>query len=169
MLDSLPWIPPVAPSAALPGPYTYTMPGLAVMGAAEMAAIESGKERIDLEDLLFGLLAVELTGESQVLRALGPDLETLEFAFARALDREYSKIPSEVSARLLHWGSSGPPRWLGVDGKSLVVVADLDTLPASMVAEFLAALDDLHRAWGGGGLRIDSETVRTEAALYQTV
>jgi hypothetical protein len=48
-------------------------------------------------------------------------------------------------------GSAGVP-W-DID-PPLAVVADLNAFPPELLAELLAALDELHRAHGGGGLRI---------------
>jgi len=39
-------------------------------------------------------------------------------------------------------------------GQPLAVIADLEAVPAEIVIELLSALDELHRAHGGGGLRI---------------
>ena len=38
----------------------------------------------------------------------------------------------------------------------LVVAVDLDILPARVVAEFMGSLDNLHRLYGGTGLRLTS-------------
>jgi ATP-dependent Clp protease ATP-binding subunit ClpA len=44
-------------------------------------------------------------------------------------------------------------------GDALAVIADLDSIPPSLVVEFMAALDAVHRARGGAGLKIDAEQV----------
>lgn len=51
----------------------------------------------------------------------------------------------------------------------LAVVADLDEVPAEILAEFMGALDALHRAWGGAGLRVEGGTVSTTAAAGERV
>lgn len=40
--------------------------------------------------------------------------------------------------------------------RELLVIADLNAVPASALAELMGALDELHRAHGGGGLRISA-------------
>jgi hypothetical protein len=45
-----------------------------------------------------------------------------------------------------------PKSWL--EEPPIAVVADLDAVPPELIAELIAALDELHRAHGGGGLRI---------------
>lgn len=41
------------------------------------------------------------------------------------------------------------------------VIAELDVVPPEVVVELLAALDMMHRVWGGAGLVIESHTVGT--------
>lgn len=41
-------------------------------------------------------------------------------------------------------------------GDDLLLIADLDALPPLVLTELLAALDELHRAYGGGGLIIST-------------
>jgi hypothetical protein len=49
------------------------------------------------------------------------------------------------------------------DSRDLVLIADLDAVPAAAITEFIAALDELHRAHGGGGLKIRSARTGLEA------
>jgi acyl carrier protein len=49
------------------------------------------------------------------------------------------------------------------DASRLVVVADLDAVSPALVAKLLGALDRVHRAWGGGGLELESVEVGNAA------
>lgn len=43
-----------------------------------------------------------------------------------------------------------------LDPSRLSLIVDLDAIPADIVSRFLGALDRVHRAWGGGGLELES-------------
>jgi hypothetical protein len=51
----------------------------------------------------------------------------------------------------------------------IVIVADLDEVPADLVAEFMGALDELHRAAGGGGLEIRSSFTGSDRVAGVTI
>jgi hypothetical protein len=46
-----------------------------------------------------------------------------------------------------------------VEAGRLTIVADLELIPAEVVAEFIAALDDVHRALGGTGLEVEGHEI----------
>jgi hypothetical protein len=48
--------------------------------------------------------------------------------------------------------------------EEIVVIADLDVLPPEVIAGFMAALDRLHRAYGGAGLRIKNDAAYSSPA-----
>jgi ATP-dependent Clp protease ATP-binding subunit ClpA len=58
-------------------------------------------------------------------------------------------------------------RTAGIRDDALAFVADL--LPPALVSEFMAALDALHRAYGGGGLVIESDHVGVAAGTREVV
>jgi len=69
--------------------------------------------------------------------------------------------PMQAAGRILerlalNEGKSKDYYFRFVPASAPVVVADLDEVPADIVAEFMGALDELHRAAGGGGLEIRS-------------
>jgi hypothetical protein len=55
------------------------------------------------------------------------------------------------------------------DRPAITVVADISAASATAVAELLAALDELHRAHGGGGLRILRSHTQSEVTAGATV
>jgi hypothetical protein len=52
----------------------------------------------------------------------------------------------------------------GEGAEEIVVIADLDVLPPEVIAGFMAALDRLHRAYGGAGLRIKNDAAYSSPA-----
>lgn len=56
------------------------------------------------------------------------------------------------------------PSWLA-ELTPLAFLADLDQVPPEIVAELLAAMDELHRANGGGGLKVSSSCTGSEALV----
>jgi hypothetical protein len=52
----------------------------------------------------------------------------------------------------------------GEGAEEIVVIADLDVLPPEVIAGFMTALDRLHRAYGGTGLRIKNDAAYSSPA-----
>lgn len=77
------------------------------------------------------------------------------------LDRVQALVTSALEVARLAPAGLERVRNSGMEEKSneLLLIADLDAVPAGVVAELMGALDHVHRAYGGGGLEI--RTVNT--------
>jgi len=84
-----------------------------------------------------------------------PTLRRLRKWYITTYAREETEIDQALAAYLEKLDSY-PER-------EFILVADLDVVPPEMVTELMASLDALHRAWGGGGLRIASTHTGTAA------
>jgi ATP-dependent Clp protease ATP-binding subunit ClpC len=131
----------------------------------ELAMAESRDLRFDYVgtgQLLLGLLREEKGIAAEALTDCGAQLEIARLELLRLtppenqsgqmeeLESVLEQYPDDNQIRTIVRGLS-----LKVD--ALTVLADLDALPPTVIVELLAGLDALHRAWGGSGLRIESE------------
>jgi Flp pilus assembly protein TadD len=83
-------------------------------------------------------------------------------AHARAIlaeltgESEANKEPTDSSPQDTSWLAESTP---------LAFLVDLDQVPPEIVAELLAAMDELHRANGGGGLKVGNSCTGSEALV----
>lgn len=128
------------------------------------SARERGDAYIGTGHLLIGLCREEKgnaskilgeleIGSSQVETKLDELLgtETPQTAALEAMRRTPQTYPTLRALLSATKGSADPTR--------ISVVADTDFIPTSVIAEVMASLDELHRAWGGGGLVIEEDRV----------
>jgi hypothetical protein len=73
---------------------------------------------------------------------------------SRILHRKFELNNSRLMASIIREALERIPPTTGSYSGELHLLADLDAVPASVVAELMGALDELHRAHGGGGLEI---------------
>jgi hypothetical protein len=71
-------------------------------------------------------------------------------------ESEANKEPTDTSPQDSSWFAESTP---------LAFLVDLDQVPPEIVAELLAAMDDLHRANGGGGLKVGNSCAGSEALV----
>jgi len=98
---------------------------------------------------------------AKIARILDLELKPLYRRVNRLLKRlrpefEAAGVTRDLIERLdFDWLEEGKTQELpSAEPSRVSVIADLNTLPLEVVAELMASLDDLHRAYGGGGLRI---------------
>jgi tetratricopeptide (TPR) repeat protein len=71
-------------------------------------------------------------------------------------ESETNKEPTDNSPQDANWSRESTP---------LAFLVDLDQVPPEIVAELLAAMDELHRANGGGGLKVGNSCTGSEALV----
>ncbi len=88
--------------------------------------------------------------------------------FLDELRRRFSSLGPEFRSigGSREMGATVPRHWRD---DMLTVIADMDSLPADVVVEVLAALDMLHRAWGGNGLVLEAQSVGAAEDVTATV
>jgi ATP-dependent Clp protease ATP-binding subunit ClpA len=132
-------------------PLTLTPRARKVLSVAELEARAQGRSFVDSAFLLLGLVHEE---RGIAAEALG--------------EQGFGKEAAVEAIHLSRLGAASPPKFppvedlpraAGAERPVLAVVADLDEVPATVVADFMGALDALHRAWGGAGLRLEGGTV----------
>jgi ATP-dependent Clp protease ATP-binding subunit ClpA len=128
-------------------PYSGSL--VATLNAAMNEASERGDQFLGTGHVLLALLrSNSLQARNADLILLAADkLIAVEAKFGRSENEELAVLNSDAANKLAK--ALGPE---AANLESISLVADLDVLPTSAVAEFLGSLDALHRAWGGGGL-----------------
>lgn len=104
---------------------------------------------VTLQSALFALLAGNNEVAIHYLRATLDHLHALKRGSPDFLPRTSHTVPA--------------------DSSEIVVLADLDAAPASLVAELMASLDEMHRALGGNGLEIRSVETGSSASAGVSV
>lgn len=156
----------------------YTSHAKKALEYAVAEARELGNSYVGTEHLLLGLLRLDIGLVVDALASVGVTLENArdrvrEFQVqGRAEAPEYVRGPPSrreqptghdaIIDDAAQVGETDVHEELGpkpIDTESLVIIADLDALPVSFVAEFMGTLDHLHRSLGGAGLRLDREYV----------
>lgn len=128
-----------------------------VLELARVEASDLNHEYVGTGHLLPALLREEKGIAAEVLSQLGVTLEDVRADTRRILGTDESPIPDEENNYL-------PQTWPTIDELKhsvagaklsvtrLAVVADIDVIPPRLLAEFMGALDELHRSWNGAGL-----------------
>jgi ATP-dependent Clp protease ATP-binding subunit ClpC len=153
----------------------FTRRAKRVLELAMAGARYLGSDFVGNQHLLMGLVAESKGIAAQALQSHGVTVNGTVAAVARALG---INPPSDEWAidELYPRVERGNPRtphldalratWGDVldDFRGLALVADLSLLDVDAIVEVLASLDMLHRAWGGAGLVIKSQTVGATVA-----
>jgi ATP-dependent Clp protease ATP-binding subunit ClpC len=143
----------VAPAGELP----LSSRSKKVLDLASMEASAQNHSYVSTEHLLPALLREEKGIAAEVLGQLGITLEDVRAETRRLVESGLAPRPDEEDESFQQgWPTIDElKRSVANTGLSLTrlsIVADVDIVPAAVLAEFIGALDGLHRAWGGAGL-----------------
>jgi ATP-dependent Clp protease ATP-binding subunit ClpC len=150
---------------------TFTSRAKKALELALAGARELGDESVGVEHLLLGLMREQKGIAAAVLEEFGANDELIVSAIlqlranAEPRSRQPDSQPSSGRRRseakrypALDELSACLPHGI-VSPATITIIADLDSVPAEIVATLMAGLDGLHRAWGGAGLSIERESV----------
>lgn len=140
---------------------------------AEAEAAAMGSQTVLPEHLLLTLLALHHRPLAKIIKDNGASLERLRQLVAQGSAEHAARtqfVPLVITTDVPTLDELRDAiRQAGINDEAIAVVADLDVLPPSAVADFMAALDALHRAWGGAGLVIESDHVGAALARHEVV
>jgi ATP-dependent Clp protease ATP-binding subunit ClpA len=129
-----------------------------VLDFASIEARELNYSYVGTDHLLPALLREESGLAAEVLGRIGVTLEAVRAETRRVVGPGEPPEPDDGDELLAQTWPTVAELKRSVAGKGLSavrlsVIADADIIPAGVLAELLGALDGLHRAWGGAGLK----------------
>jgi ATP-dependent Clp protease ATP-binding subunit ClpC len=143
------------------------------LSLAHKYALEFQQPLTSTEHLLLAFLDDESKGAGSVLRRLGVTPENFRAGLEKILGppkerRHLGRAPApRVDDRKPDQDRLLPDlevlktalRTSIHNDTALAVLADLDEVPEFLIVGLMSSLDALHRAWGGGGLRLEHDNV----------
>jgi ATP-dependent Clp protease ATP-binding subunit ClpC len=140
-----------------PGEMPYSTRAKKVLEFLFMEADELKHEYVGTNHLIPALLREERGIAAEILSQLGVTLESVRAETRRLVgDVKHPSAHEEDYSTGQAWPTIGELKRsvanTGLSVTRLSIIADVDIVPAGLLAEFIGALDGLHRAWGGAGL-----------------